>query len=156
MRLLAAILTLASVCSSCTHRAPTTVAGSPAPALDDILHTNASAVLCLHMPELKSKGLKVTEALQLLNKNIQALVGGDPRGEIVISRAHPSHDHGNRVMEYNLRADTLVEQIHQLAMGNACHWFITDNGYLIFRTWHKPQYHEPSPDLIEALGGKSD
>ena len=156
MRWFATIAVIASVCNSCTDHTPAAEAERSAPSLDDISKTNSSELLCLIMPPLHIDGLKLTEAIERLNENIKARVGGDPRGEVIISRHdHPSVDHGDRIIHLEMGKSQLIEQLSMLAKVSMSHWKISSNGYLIFRTWHKPQFHDAPLEgtgLEEVLG----
>lgn len=109
----------------------TQVVDQGSPSIDDLVR--------IQLPPLLAQDRKLIDVLHDLNKNVTKAVGGDPRGEIVIVRLHPK-DNGTKVLGGDIPSGTVGEQLRYLSDVTFTHWVQSENGYLIFRTWHRPQY----------------
>lgn len=145
-----AVTLIAFLCASCDR------SQNPQPT-EGLQSTNetdekvsSDQLLHLQVPALSSKGRKLIDVLHDLNRHVSSAIDGDTRGEIVIVRHHPKIDNGEKVLEMDLPASTLGEQLTTLGVLTFTHWTISENGYLIFRTWHRPQYDFDDYDGLDA------
>jgi hypothetical protein len=112
------------------------------PSIDDLL--------CIQLPPLLAQDRKLIDVLYDLNKNVTKAVAGDPRGEIVIVRHHPQIDNGSKVLGADISSGALGEQLNFLTRMTLTHWTKSENGYVVYRTWHRPQYDFDDDDGLLA------
>ncbi|MES2440934.1 MAG: hypothetical protein V4584_17850 [Verrucomicrobiota bacterium] len=116
-------------------------------------------LLQLQLPALPAKGRKLIDVIQDVNRQIADFVSSDPRGGIVIVRHPTKIDNGDKLLGMDLPAAALGKRLNDLSAMTLALWTISENGYLVFRTWHRPQYDfdavdgTPDPDNNGEPGG---
>ncbi len=106
------------------------------------------------VPTLKLKGLTVIEALNKINSALKAKYPDHPHLPIIILRHDYSKmDLGNEIIDFNTNEGPLPGLLSALATTTLNHYRVSQNGFIIFKTWHRPQFdyddRDPSMDFDE-------
>ncbi|MFT5882864.1 MAG: hypothetical protein ACI9FG_001372 [Crocinitomicaceae bacterium] len=94
------------------------------------------------------------EVLRVINQSLEKRYPEHPHLPLIIERhEHPNMDRGHEKVDIDLidQDIPLLEVLQVLATGSLTHWRFSDNGYIIFKTWHRPQYDWDDEEVAEFL-----
>ncbi len=105
--------------------------------------SEVSGVFEINLPSIKTEGVTLIEALNDLNACLIRNHRKHPKLPIIIERHdHPVMDRGQQRLEISLPEGTLAEHLRWLSESTMTHWKWSENGFIIFKTWSRPQYDD--------------
>lgn len=114
----------------------------------------APELIELTLPATKTEGVSLLEALESLNGDLAVRYPDHPYLPIIVQRAvNPSNDLGNARADFSFPEQALFARIRHLSEGTMSHWELSENGFIIFNTWHRPHYSSDdlAPEELKAL-----
>lgn len=117
---------------------PTVAPQGSVASLHDAVQAEINKII---LPPIQTKGLTLDEALTLMNSTLANKYPNNRHLPIIIERHQLTRlDLGGKVVRFNLDQMPIGQALNMLSMGSLTHWIISENGYVIFKTWHRPQY----------------
>ena len=83
------------------------------------------------------------EILRAINQSLETRYPNHPNLPLIIERHdHPNWDQGDDKVDIDLidKDIPFLEVLSMLATSSLTHWKFSDNGYIIYKTWHRPQF----------------